>query len=415
MGTIAFASAKSSPGVTTTVAALAAAWPADRDVFVAELDPAGGDLVIRFDLAAEPGLVSLAAAGRRDLRPETVVAHTQALPFDRPEGGRRRMLVAPVAAEQSAAALATLRTGLLPVLGALGGDVLIDCGRLDPGSPVTDVAAGADLLVVVVRPVLSEVHHLAARLAGLKPRALSLVTVGDQPYPVTEVATAVGATALGTMPIDPRSAQALASAGAGTSKGLRRSPLIRDARAVAEGLAAWLGPQATTGDPAWTAPTTPPEAGYTPGAAAPGPGPGGHPKQAPPQVETRPSGPHPPPPSWGETGAASSPAAPRPTAPPPPPGADTGSESRPAAPRPPAPPPPAPGNPGVEAAPGSPPPVPPPPPTGLGADTAPAAASTPAARDVGAEATASAVAGPGPNGHEREPKHFRRSGGEARR
>jgi MinD-like ATPase involved in chromosome partitioning or flagellar assembly len=374
MGTIAFASAKSSPGVTTTVAALAAAWPADRDVFVAELDPAGGDLVVRFDLAAEPGLVSLAAAGRRDLRPDTVVAHTQALPFEQPEGALRRVLVAPVAADQSAAALATLRTGLLPVLGALGGDVLIDCGRLDPGSPVTDVAAGADLLVVVVRPVLSEVHHLATRLAGLNPRALSLVTIGDQPYPVTEVATAVGATALGTMPVDPRSAQALASAGPGMPKSLRRSPLLRDARAIAEGLAAWLGPPPTSEDPAWTPPTAPPEAGHARGASAPGPD-----AQLPPTT----------PPT-----VAGGPDAHRPRLVPP--GVEMGPLSSPAAPRPPAaaPPPPPPAGPGGEAGPGSPPPAPPPPPPAL---------------DVGA------VAGPGGNGHEREPKHFRRTGGEARR
>jgi MinD-like ATPase involved in chromosome partitioning or flagellar assembly len=396
MGTIAFASAKSSPGVSTTVAALVAAWPADRDLFVAELDPAGGDLVIRFDLAAEPGLVSLAAAGRRDLRRETFLAHTQALPFEQPGGALRRVLVAPVAADQSSAALATLRIGLLAVLGALGGDVLIDCGRLDPGSPVTEVAAGADLLVVVTRPVLSEVHHLATRLAGLNPKALSLVTIGDQPYPVTEVATAVGATALGTMPLDPRAAQALASAGPGTLKNLRRSPLLRDARAVAEGLAAWLGPLPTAEDPGWTPPPGPPppaEAGPAPGAAVTLP-------------------PSPPPGPAGAAGAEPGPGASPPVALPPPP----------AAPPPPGPP----GRAGVEAGPGSQhaPPAAPPPPPGprgpAGVSTAESGSQQAAAVPLplaapGAEAGAVAGTGAGANGHEREPQHFRRSGGEARR
>jgi hypothetical protein len=374
MGTIAFASAKSSPGVTTTVAALAAAWPADRDVFVAELDPAGGDLVVRFDLAAEPGLVSLAAAGRRDLRRDTFLAHTQALPFEQPEGALRRVLVAPVAADQSAAALATLRIGLLPVLGVLGGDVLIDCGRLDPGSPAAELATGADLLVVVARPVLSEVHHLATRLAGLRPKALSLVTVGDRPYPVTEVATAVGATALGTMPLDPRAAEALAAAGPGVLKSLRRSPLLRDARAVAEGLAAWLGPsRPTTDEPGWAPPPTPPQvAGTTPG---PAPGPG----MAPGAPSTPPVPTSPP---RGEVGPP--PAPPPPAAPPPPPAPPPPTASLPA---------PAPSS----ATAGEP-------------DDPPAASAGAAAADAAAPSP-----GPGANGHGRAPKHFRRSRGQARR
>ncbi|HEY2998244.1 MAG TPA: hypothetical protein VGJ43_06695 [Acidimicrobiales bacterium] len=280
MGTIAFASAKSSPGVTTTIAALAATWPVDRDLHVAELDPAGGDLVVRFDLATEPGLVSLAAAGRRDLRADTYRAHCQPLPFEAAADGAsgdaapvRRVLVAPVAAEQAAAALVTLRTGFPQVLRALGGDVLVDCGRLDPGSPVTEIAVEADLLVVVVRPVVAEVHHLAARVAALRPRprALSLLTVGDQPYPVTEVAAAVGATALGTMPVDPRAALGLSAAQPGTVRALRRSPLLRDARAVAEGLTTWLGPAApAAGTPA----TRPDPAAPPPPAAGPGATPG---------------------------------------------------------------------------------------------------------------------------------------------
>ena len=118
MGYIAFASAKGSPGVTTAVAALAATWPADRELVVAEVDPAGGDLVVRFDLATEPGLVSLAAAGRRELGPDTLVAHTQDLAG---AGARRRVrprrvLVAPVSADQAAAALTALRGALSTTL-----------------------------------------------------------------------------------------------------------------------------------------------------------------------------------------------------------------------------------------------------------------------------------------------------------
>jgi hypothetical protein len=249
MAYVAFASAKASPGVTTTVTALMATWPRDRDLVVAELDPAGGDLGVRFDLATEPGLVTLAAAGRRELDRSTFVGHTQPLPLaGRPDADGdadravRRVLVGPVAADQAGAALAALR-GVLPgVLSSLGADVLVDCGRLDPGSAAHDVVTEADLVVVVARPVVAEVHHLAARLSGLRPKALSLLLIGDRPYSVAEVADAVGANPLGTLPVDDRAAAALTVGRSDGARILRRSRLLRDARAVAEGLAGWLPP-----------------------------------------------------------------------------------------------------------------------------------------------------------------------------
>lgn len=249
MAYVAFASAKASPGVTTTVAALVSTWPRDRDLVVAELDPAGGDLGVRFDLATEPGLVTLAAAGRRQLDRSTLVGHTQPLPFagrpgadGDPDRAVRRVLVGPVAADQAGAALAALR-GVLPgVLSSLGTDVLVDCGRLDPGSAAHDVITEADLVVVVARPVVAEVHHLAARLSGLRPKALSLLLIGDRPYSVAEVAGAVGANPLGTLPVDDRAAAALTVGRSDGARILRRSRLLRDARAVAEGLTGWLPP-----------------------------------------------------------------------------------------------------------------------------------------------------------------------------
>jgi hypothetical protein len=259
VGVIAFASAKSSPGVTTTVTALAASWPADRDLHVVEVDPAGGDLVVRFEMPPEPGLVTLAATGRRDLSRDTYLAHTQALPSDvGADGPIRRILLAPVAADQASAALGALRGGLPRVLASLGADVLIDCGRLDPYSPAFEFAAQADLLVVVTRPILSEIHHLASRLPTINARATSLLVVGDRPYGVSDVAAVVGATPLGTIPVDDRAAQTLTLGHPHGLRVLRRSRLLRDARSVAEGLADWLGPPSRV-----TRPAT--EPGYAPG------------------------------------------------------------------------------------------------------------------------------------------------------
>jgi len=279
VGVIAFASAKSSPGVTTTVAALAASWPAPRALHIAELDPAGGDLVVRFELAPEPGLVTLAATGRRDLRVDTYLAHTQPLPSaSGSDGPERRILVAPVGADQATAALGALRYGLPKVLADVEADVLVDCGRLDPSSPAYEFAVDADLLVVVTRPLVSEIHHLAARLSSVKARAVSLLVVGDKPYGVANVAEVVGATPLGTIPADDRAAEALTLGHPHALRVLRRSRLLRDARSVAEGLAAWLGPQANDGALAAAGP------------AAPFPG----------LVEAPPPPPPPPPPPGGD-------------------------------------------------------------------------------------------------------------------
>ena len=80
MALVALASAKGSPGVTTAATVLAALWP--RSVLLAECDPAGSDLVVRMTapgggaLTAERGLVSLAAAGRKGLDDDVIMAHT---------------------------------------------------------------------------------------------------------------------------------------------------------------------------------------------------------------------------------------------------------------------------------------------------------------------------------------------------
>lgn len=262
MAFIAFASAKGSPGVTTAVAALAATWPADRDLLVVEADPSGGDLVVRLDLPTEPGLVTLAAAGRRELGSGTLLDHTQELPQLSGEvGARRLLLAAPVAADQAGAALSSLRGSLARTLDQVDLDVLVDCGRIDPGSPALELAGDADLLVMVARPVVAEVHHLASRLGSVKPPALSVLMVGEEPYSVSEVATAVDASPLGTLAADARAAAVLSEGHPNAGRVLRRSRLLRDARALAEGLAAWLGAGAGTGVSATHAPV-----GTAPGA-----------------------------------------------------------------------------------------------------------------------------------------------------
>jgi len=231
MSLLALAAAKASPGVTTTAVALAATWPAERQVLLVEADPGGGDLAAWFGLPVEPGLVSLAAARRST--PPSVQGHTQPLP------GGLRVLVGPPGAEQATAALGLLPADVLAGLDAT--DVLADLGRLDPGSPALPLARAARLLVLVCRPTLAELQHLAHRVAALREvcGALGLLLVGGGPYPPAEVARTLGVEVLGTLPVDRHGAGLLAGASAGMP-GLRRTRLVRAARTLADDLAGRL-------------------------------------------------------------------------------------------------------------------------------------------------------------------------------
>ncbi|MDQ3573308.1 MAG: hypothetical protein M3404_00005, partial [Actinomycetota bacterium] len=227
MALVAFAKAKSW-GLTTTVLAVAAWWPPERPLLIAELDPAGGDLAPRYGLSAEPGLVSLAAAARRNLTEEAVWDHAQTLPGD------LRALLGPVSAEQAHAALSAVAGRLAGVTAAAGADVLADCGRLGPASPVGEVVERADLTVLVARPSAEEIAHLHSRLSAMRSlsRRLGLVLVGQHPYGPPEVGAALDVEVIGVVDDDAKAA-AILSGRAPIPAGLRRSALMRSAREVA--------------------------------------------------------------------------------------------------------------------------------------------------------------------------------------
>jgi hypothetical protein len=253
MGLVAIASAKGSPGVTTTALALGALWP--RPVVVAECDASGADVPLRMESASggvldlDRGLLSLAAAGRKGLRSDLVLAHTQ-----RVIGGLD-VLVGPRVPEQAAG-----MTNFWPLLGAAldalpGRDVLADCGRIGATSPQTSVLRAARLLVLVCTVEPSSVVHLRERLT-------TLAGVLDPSSPVgTPIAIAVVA--------DPKARDAVAQVretltrtevplrdvwhlaydvkGAGFFKGrvtgrAEKTPLIRSARTMTDAAAAIVAP-----------------------------------------------------------------------------------------------------------------------------------------------------------------------------
>jgi hypothetical protein len=214
--------------------ALAATWPVSHNALVAELDPDGGSLALRHEVPAEPGLTTLAAAGRRGLAPTVVVRHCQRLSDGTP------VLLGPTAPDRAASALSVLGARLGLALDAVPGiDVLADCGRVSNRSPALDVVRSARYVVVVVAPTVEGVAQAQTRLSSidLPPDRLAVMTVGERPYHASEVGAVLGVPVLGSLADDRRAAVELAA-----GRPPRRSELWRSATTVGAALMARLIP-----------------------------------------------------------------------------------------------------------------------------------------------------------------------------
>lgn len=185
MALIAIAAAKGSPGVSSTAAALATAWP--RPALLADLDPAGGDLALRYrradggPLDPDRGLMSLAASVRRGSADFDMSDHTESI------GGGVEVLTG-VSRPEQISALGSVWGNLTRALVSLPSrDVLADCGHYLPGTPVSPVLSAADVLLFVARPTLEELFHLRERLTGLR----DFLAHFDGPGPAVAVAVVV--------------------------------------------------------------------------------------------------------------------------------------------------------------------------------------------------------------------------------
>ncbi len=210
--------------VTTTATALAQAWPPPGQVVLAETDQAGGTVAARHGLAASPGLATWAAAARRQDSAALLTEHCQQLP------GGLRVLPAPASGEQTRAAL-TVLGGRLAGLAEAGSDVVADCGRLDAGSLSWPVVEAADLVLLVCRPDLPDLHALAGWLdthAG-RVQQLLVVLAGPGAYPRAEVAQALAVDVVDGLP---RDSQGLRELAAGVARH-RKAARVRAADALA--------------------------------------------------------------------------------------------------------------------------------------------------------------------------------------
>lgn len=231
---IVFAAARSAPGVTTAALAFASVWPGR--VLIVEASEDGGALAARFGLQLEPGATTLAAALRRDIRPEVLWSHVQPLPGT---DGRLQALVGPPAAESAQAWLRAAADGLAGLLStAADVTVLVDVGRVSAASSAAPLIAAADRFVLVARPRVEELQTLAARLPVLRGLGTDpeLLLVGDKPYGPKEVAATLGCRVLGVLADDRGAADTLGGQ-PGTSR-VERSRLLRSAASLVDGLAA---------------------------------------------------------------------------------------------------------------------------------------------------------------------------------
>lgn len=249
MSLIALASAKGSPGVTTSVLALALVWP--RRVLIAECDPAGGDILaghLQAQTAPSGGLLGAAMALRRGQR-DHLVNNTVAMD----EVGER-LLLAGLRDPAQAATLGPLWPGLAEAFTDLESadppaDVLADCGRLAPSGELSGLLTRADAVMLVLRPTLPAVAAAESRVAALQRRLveatgtsgqLGLLLVGDRPYGAGEVTRALGVPVLAVLADDPPAARVLAGEGRGERRFVR-SALLRTASSASERLSVQVG------------------------------------------------------------------------------------------------------------------------------------------------------------------------------
>ena len=127
-----------------------------------EADPFGGVLALRYQLSLEPGLVTLAAAIRGGITSDEIWKHAQELP------GGLATIVGPDRPDQVTSVLAATGHKLGEWLFDLEDtDVIVDVGRIASESPLVELLACADIVVMVARPTAEQLQPAAQRLVSL--------------------------------------------------------------------------------------------------------------------------------------------------------------------------------------------------------------------------------------------------------
>ena len=176
---------KGSPGVTTLATALGIVWPGER--MLLEADTSGGDLAFRAKqpsngqlLAADPGLLTLAADARTGLPAGDLVRYCQQTAWGLP-------VVPGPAGAQAYQPMRALWPAVAEAAAAWPGTVIADLGRFQPGNPASALARAATAVLVVTRVSVEDLYHLRERVNELSH------TLGDPLLQRNPVAVVVAA------------------------------------------------------------------------------------------------------------------------------------------------------------------------------------------------------------------------------
>ncbi|MPZ52634.1 MAG: hypothetical protein GEU79_07860 [Acidimicrobiia bacterium] len=232
MSLVVVASATGAPGVTTTTIGLGAVWR-QRPV-VLEVDPHGAVIPARYGMPIRPGLVSLTGAVRHGADGEAdVLSHAQPLPGGLP------VVVGAETPQQATSLLGSYGTRLGEWAAASPMTILADVGRISMTSPALGLIRRADIVTLLTSPELEDIRLGAWWVRQFRDRTnAGLLLVGDKPYGPSIIREDLGVDVLGVVADDAKGARALA--GLGSEKTLRRAPLVRSLRTIADHLATTL-------------------------------------------------------------------------------------------------------------------------------------------------------------------------------
>ncbi len=249
---VAVCSDKGSPGVTTAATTLAMVWPGERVLL--EADPSGGDLALRARrpdddglLAAEPGLLALAADARTGRTPDALSRYVQ------PTAWGVDVVVGPASAP-AYAPMRNLWPAVAAAVAAWQGTAVADLGRLYPGTPAVTVAREATAVLMLTGVSVEALYHLRDRVIELAhtigdpSRARNPVAVGVVARPgeataaarqVTRMleATGIPIPVAGTVALDPQAAHQLRHGR--QPRRMLRTDLFRSAIGLAATVCQW--------------------------------------------------------------------------------------------------------------------------------------------------------------------------------
>jgi hypothetical protein len=246
MALLALVSPGGAPGVTTAALALTLAWP--EQVLMAECDPDGGSVLTGLfagHFPADRGLLHLAVRIKEDPGDAEAALAQQVLPLD--EAGSRPVLPGPADPFQAQAITPGTWEQISGLLAGHTVDVIADVGQVRAVGYPFPVLAAADLITVVLRPTLRQVHAARSRLAAIRQSLgervpVALCVIGQGPHSVPEIAGALGGAfaAAVQVPFDARTAARLSDGVTRRRRDIRSSDLLLQARSTVRKLHAAL-------------------------------------------------------------------------------------------------------------------------------------------------------------------------------